>query len=309
MSSDLSGPLPEPGQNNLWFHYNDSDFVIVFLHGIFADSRSCWLHEDDSSPARSVYWPALVRSDQRFGDPSIYLAGYYTGPDAGPYEIRNCADEVLGGLDRQDAEGRPGPMTKPTMVFVCHSTGGIVARYLLEESEARFVAKKLGLVLIAAPSYGSKWANRLKWLARLYKQRLGTQIQWGNWNLRDLDARFKNLLNQKRLPNLRGVEAYENHFVFHRRWLPNCSLVHGVIDPLIIEVIERDPRELGYRSTVWTAPLLRQYLQEIHHLDVSRPSVSLAIDRLGLRWKRPRHGLARRPATWRQAKGGSNVTW
>jgi transposase len=86
-------------------------------------------------------------------------------------------------------------------------------------------------------------------------------------------------------------------------------LVHGVIDPLITEVIERDPRELGYRSTVWTAPLLRQYLQEVHHLDVSRPSVSLAIDRLGLRWKRPRHGLARRPATWRQAKGGSNEAW
>jgi transposase len=85
--------------------------------------------------------------------------------------------------------------------------------------------------------------------------------------------------------------------------------VHGVIDPKVMEVIERDPRELGYRSTVWTAPLLRHYLREVHHLDVSRPSVSLAIDRLGLRWKRPRHGLARRPATWRQAKGGSNVAW
>lgn len=85
--------------------------------------------------------------------------------------------------------------------------------------------------------------------------------------------------------------------------------VHGVIDPLIGEVIERDPRELGYRSTVWTAPLLRHYLQEVHHFAVSRPSVSLAIDRLGLRWKRPRHRLVRRPATWRQAKGGSNVAW
>jgi len=85
--------------------------------------------------------------------------------------------------------------------------------------------------------------------------------------------------------------------------------VQGVIDPLIMAVIERDPRELGYRSTVWTASLLRQYLGEVHHLEVSRPSVSLTIARLGLRWKRPRHNLARRPATWRQAKGGSNVAW
>src|SRR4051812_31539872 len=31
----------------------------------------------------------------------------------------------------------------------------------------------------------------------------------------------------------------------------------GIIDPLIAEVIDNDPRALGYHSTVWTAPLLR----------------------------------------------------
>ena len=81
---------------------------------------------------------------------------------------------------------------------------------------------------------------------------------------------------------------------------------HGIIDPRIVAVIERDPRDLGYRSTVWTAPLLTQYLWEEHDLTVSRQSVSRAIARLGFRWKRPRHRLARRPTTWRQAKGGSN---
>jgi transposase len=85
--------------------------------------------------------------------------------------------------------------------------------------------------------------------------------------------------------------------------------VHGLIEPLILAVIDRDPRELGYRSTVWTAPLLCHYLREVQHLAVSRPSMSFAIARLGLRWKRPRHDLARRPATWRQAKGGSNAVW
>lgn len=83
--------------------------------------------------------------------------------------------------------------------------------------------------------------------------------------------------------------------------------VHGVIDPLIAQVIEGDPRALGYRSTVWTASLLVQYLWEAHDITVSRQSVSAAIDRLGLRWKRPRHRLARRSPTWRQAKGGSST--
>jgi transposase len=78
----------------------------------------------------------------------------------------------------------------------------------------------------------------------------------------------------------------------------------GVIDPLIAEVIDEDPRELGYRSTNWTAGLLVRYLKRSHGIEVSRRSVGLAIDRLGIRWKRPRHQLALRPATWRQSKGG-----
>ena len=85
--------------------------------------------------------------------------------------------------------------------------------------------------------------------------------------------------------------------------------VHGVIDPLLDAIIDSDPRDLGYRTTVWTAPLLKQYLLDTHGLAVSRPSVSLALGRLRIRWKRPRHSLSRRSATWRQAKGGSSAAW
>src|SRR5215208_2394454 len=58
-----------------------------------------------------------------------------------------------------------------------------------------------------------------------------------------------------------------------------CSAA-GVIDPLNDEVIERDPRELDYRSTVWTASLLVAYLRDEHQLSVSGDSVRLAIARL-----------------------------
>jgi transposase len=85
--------------------------------------------------------------------------------------------------------------------------------------------------------------------------------------------------------------------------------IHGVIDPLIDAVIVGHPRDWGYEATVWTAPLLKQYLEEAHHLKVSRPSVSLALARLRIRWKRPRHHLARRFPRWRQAKGGSSAAW
>jgi transposase len=78
----------------------------------------------------------------------------------------------------------------------------------------------------------------------------------------------------------------------------------GIIDPLLEEVIDTDPRVHGYRHTVWTADLLQHYLRTIHGIVVCRRSIGLAIARLGLRWKRPRHVLGHRPDTWRQAKGG-----
>jgi transposase len=78
----------------------------------------------------------------------------------------------------------------------------------------------------------------------------------------------------------------------------------GGIDERIAAVIDDDPREFGYHATVWTAPLLCHYLRDHHAIKVSDRTVSRAIDRLRMRWKRPRHELALRPETWRQSKGG-----
>lgn len=81
----------------------------------------------------------------------------------------------------------------------------------------------------------------------------------------------------------------------------------GVIDPLIDSVIDQDPRQLGYRQTVWTADLLRRHLAQVHHIEVSKRSVHRAIARLEITWKLPRHTLAHREWYWRQAKGASNA--
>ncbi len=76
------------------------------------------------------------------------------------------------------------------------------------------------------------------------------------------------------------------------------------IDGWVAQIIDADPRDVGYHATVWTAPLLRQYLRDHHDIAVSRNTVSRAIARLDLRWKRPRYQLALRSETWRQARGG-----
>src|SRR6266508_1595028 len=80
----------------------------------------------------------------------------------------------------------------------------------------------------------------------------------------------------------------------------------GIIDPLLEQIINTDPREFGYRSTVWTAALLVTYLADYQQVEVSRRSVGYALDRLDIGWKFPRYDLARCSPMWRQAKGGSN---
>jgi transposase len=91
-----------------------------------------------------------------------------------------------------------------------------------------------------------------------------------------------------------------------RRGRPRTA--HGIIDPLIEEALDQNPEDFGYNSTIWTAPLLAHYLLEECGIEVSCDSVSLAIRRLRIRWKRPRHHLTLCPDTWRQAKGGLNTS-
>jgi transposase len=81
----------------------------------------------------------------------------------------------------------------------------------------------------------------------------------------------------------------------------------GIIEPLIDEIIDADPRDYGFNSTVWTAELIQHYLAEEYGHEVSVRSIGYALERLHIRWKRPRHVLACRNPRWQQAKGGSNA--
>ncbi|QDT43408.1 hypothetical protein Pan241w_35080 [Gimesia alba] len=210
--------------NNTWYSYNSSDTVIVFIHGILSNSRSCWLNMEGEKP---VFWPELITSDLRFNNPAIFLAGYYTDIDSGFSGIRNCADEVFSALGRTDEKGHAPVLEKPRIIFVCHSMGGIVARYFLQANYEVFKEKEIGLVLIASPSYGAKLANRLSPIIRFYNHSQANTLMWGSDLLQEYDDQFKELIDKNRIPKLRGIEFYENHFIaagpfsiFKWKWIP-----------------------------------------------------------------------------------------
>jgi pimeloyl-ACP methyl ester carboxylesterase len=212
-------PTPAGRKNNFWYVRRDPDDVIVFIHGIFSSSLTCWLHEAGD---QRVYWPDLIRGDQRFGEASIYMAGYYTASDAGDFSISQCAREVFEALQTIDADGNAAVMNARRVRFICHSTGGIVARYMIDRHLHEFQAKAVGLALIASPSLGSVWANIAELAARYYNQRLGQQLQWCGESVEDIHFRFKDLVNERatRLPGLFGMEACENKMVFRNRLWP-----------------------------------------------------------------------------------------
>ncbi len=76
---------------------------------------------------------------------------------------------------------------------------------------------------------------------------------------------------------------------------------------VIAKVWPRDPRRYGFRALNWTVPMLRCLIHRHTTEWVSVSTVRRALRSLRYRYKRPRLVLARRAATWRQAKGGLNT--
>ncbi|HIF9116384.1 TPA: hypothetical protein ACX6O9_000974 [Photobacterium damselae] len=187
-----------------WYHFSDSDTTIVFVHGLFSDSQKCWFNNKTD-----VFWPELIKSDCRFGNPSIYMAEFYTTPTSRDYKVTDCSDEVFKSLSVRDEQSSVSVLDKKNIVFVGHSTGGIIIRHLLESKQDVFVGKNIGVALYASPSLGSKWASIFSIISSLMNNRLCKELQWGSQVLDDLDDRFKELIDSGKL-NIRGFEAYEN---------------------------------------------------------------------------------------------------
>lgn len=120
-------------KNNSWYHFNPSaTTTIVFVHGFLSNANSCWLSNS------GCYWPDLIKDDPRFAAPSIFLGGYHTARNSESYKIHDCAEELICALERVDMAGTPSPISTDNLLFVCHSLGGVVTRYILDAYTNKF---------------------------------------------------------------------------------------------------------------------------------------------------------------------------
>ncbi|MCL1132526.1 hypothetical protein L2748_22910 [Shewanella sairae] len=187
-----------------WYHYSDSDTVIVFVHGLFSNSVKCWKNDE-----KQVFWPDLIKDDLRFGEPSIFMAEFHTSISSGDYKVTDCSSEVFRAMCLKDEKFGHSVIEKTNIIFVGHSTGGIIARHILESHQDDFKDKNIGIALYASPSFGSSLASYLSVITGFMNNGLIKELRWGSDVLDDLDGRFRDLLDSNKL-KIRGYEAYEN---------------------------------------------------------------------------------------------------
>jgi hypothetical protein len=218
-----AGPAVSQGSigQNVWYRKYDGQVVIVFVHGIRSSSVTCWRSTQHVADGTYPYWPNLIHRDPRFQGVSIYLGGFYADIDSDFLGIPQVSHELYNALRRRE-EGR-SVLEFETIIFICHSLGGIIVRNILLDQYEEFRDKKIGLILIASPSTGSTYADLAAAIIKLYRNKLARQLKFGNDMLMNLDYRFRILVDEreKRMPGLRGIEAYEHHFPWHSRWLPS----------------------------------------------------------------------------------------
>lgn len=192
-----------------WIRQTNSKSAIVFIHGILSSSETCWKNE-----TTGAYWPDMVSDADRTADgPSVYVADYHTSLDAGTYSVDDAAEAVF------EETRLAGALVKETIVFVCHSMGGLVARRMLVHKRRYFANKDLGLWLVASPSLGSNYATWLTPIARFFKQAHAEALRMGEDNLwlDALDRDFLALLDERSEEpekKIQGRELYEDNSIF-----------------------------------------------------------------------------------------------
>lgn len=193
--------------NSRWVSSPTSDTVFVFVHGILSNSDAGWTHADGS------FWPKILAEDARFGKPGVYVAGYPTSLDDPQFGIEDAAEHVFGRLNSTDGGTTRSVLSNSQIVFIAHSTGGLVVRQMLLRHDEHFKNKELELFLLASPSRGSEWADRLGGLTRQIKHKMALQLSRNSDFVVRLDKSFSEFVARRKIWMLAGMDVFESRFI------------------------------------------------------------------------------------------------
>lgn len=121
--------------------------VIIFVHGLFGDSRSTWTNEN------GTYWPDLLREDPTFKNENIYTFEYSSPKFGLSYTIDELADVMNREFEND------GIQNYSKLIFLCHSMGGVVTRAFLLKYREKYADKVRFAYFFSTPSTGSSIAT------------------------------------------------------------------------------------------------------------------------------------------------------
>ena len=134
----------------------ESQFSVVFLHGVHGDHFQTWCKDTD----RANYWPAWVAED--FPQASVYSAQYNAFLTRWKGSTMPLTDRATSVLNMCENEG----LFQKPLVFVAHSYGGLVVKQLCRaasDRDRRDILNSLkAVIFVATPHAGSGLHNFIR---------------------------------------------------------------------------------------------------------------------------------------------------
>ncbi len=160
-----------------------SDQLIFFIHGLNGDPKTTWGNFAD-----------IISKDPVLKDYTLHFFSYPTSLFSMPFSKKYPKIQTLGEALRTEIDTRFGQYK--TIILVCHSLGGLVARkYLLEEVKSDRPLKVQGLLLYAVPNNGadiakigkqiSRWQNQLRQLCKDADLIRDLSTDWHTFKMKD----------------------------------------------------------------------------------------------------------------------------
>jgi pimeloyl-ACP methyl ester carboxylesterase len=188
-----SADLPLPTLKYVQPANQNTDRLIVFIHGFNSNSNTAWTNDQTGA-----YWPRLIAGDRDLHKFAVLTAGFDSPLLRRAGTIEDAAVGLGTFLKDNEIFSRFSDVA-----FIAHSTGGLVLRRLLvklrNEGDDAALKHVAGIFFMATPTAGSPTATRIEWLSKNPQTRDLTPSERDKVNtfLQSLDNDWEGLIRQR----------------------------------------------------------------------------------------------------------------
>lgn len=194
------------------------------MHGFLSSCEQAWCTDE-----KGRSWLGLA-CELEDGAVDVYCYSYQS-------KIRNLFYSITDVVNHFNAVIRAEEVVRrPVVVFVAHSMGGLLVRRWLVDNQAMLSANntRIGLLLVASPSLGSRYANISVWLAQIagnVQHRVLLRHPKNDW-LDSVDSAFRNVRDDG-VVQIWGRELVEELPPRPLRWLCGVPLLRRLAQPVV----------------------------------------------------------------------------